>query len=196
MDAEKKKTLASVFALFGIGICCGLPLISALVGVGAATGALLPLKKIPYFEEISALLSVLLLGYAHFLNWKNKKKQEDCCSVRKESKPSSAILWGATVLVFSLITYNHIIFPLSHKTEIKQSYSFSYEIFVEGMDCPSCFKAIESSVKKIDEKIYLVPDFENQILHIYSEKQIDLSKVVSAIEETGYTARVIDGKKL
>ncbi|GBD03950.1 hypothetical protein HRbin19_01251 [bacterium HR19] len=208
---NKTGIVASILAVFGIGICCGLPLFTALLGVSSASlGFLAPLRKIPHFDTILGILSLSLLTYAHIINFRNKKKKEDdCCAVPSDTKTkkiSNAVLWFATVLVLSLIIYNHVIFPISlrgGKAEVSESKSNQnirarykeYKVYVEGMDCAMCFQAVKRSIeKKVGEAGYeLLPDFKNKVLIIKilgDEKSI--SQFISAIEDAGYRAKIVD----
>ncbi|MEO0199250.1 MAG: mercuric transporter MerT family protein [candidate division WOR-3 bacterium] len=198
---NKKGIIASILAMVGIGMCCSLPLISALLGISSTyLSFLAPIRKIPHFDVILSIASLSLLGYAHFLNFKDKKnKKGECC--KEASKTKTVILWLATIFVISFITYDYVILPLSLKAEKTEIQAVGtkykeYRVYIDGMDCPACFQAIKQSIqKKVGKADYdLVPDFKNQILtiKIAEDEKTEISQFVSAIEDVGYKVKIIN----
>jgi len=92
---EKILSVGSIITSFLASICCvGIPLLSIL-GLGGLGLAFVPV--ISSYKNIFIVLTVLMLGTAHFFIGKNA------------SKVTKVILWISTIISVGFITYSYFL---------------------------------------------------------------------------------------
>ncbi|MGH9381680.1 MAG: mercuric transporter MerT family protein [Thermoanaerobaculia bacterium] len=105
MEEAKKSTLLNVSAMLaavGASVCCTLPIVVAVLGVGsAALGATIaPLT--PWFTG----LTVLLLGYAFYRTYRPVKCEPgQTCAVPASRRRQRIALWIVAVVALLLVTF-------------------------------------------------------------------------------------------
>lgn len=105
MEEVKRNTLLNVSAIaaaLGASVCCTLPIVVAVLGVGsAALGATLaPLT--PWFTG----LTVLLLGFAFYRAYRPVKCEPGAtCAVPASRRRQRLILWIVAVVALLLVTF-------------------------------------------------------------------------------------------
>lgn len=105
MEEAKRNSLLNVstmLAALGASVCCTLPIVVAVLGVGsAALGATLaPLA--PWF----AGLTVLLLGFAFYRAYRPIRCEPgETCAVPASRKRQRLILWIVAVVALLLVTF-------------------------------------------------------------------------------------------
>lgn len=105
MEEVKKATLLNVSAIaaaLGASVCCTLPIVVAVLGVGSAAlgAALAPLT--PWFTG----LTVLLLGFAFYRAYRPVPCEPgEACAVPASRKRQRLILWIVTLVALLLVTF-------------------------------------------------------------------------------------------
>lgn len=63
-------------------------------------------------------------------------------------------------------------------------------IFVDGMSCIHCAKAVEESAKSVEGVVEAFVNLMGKTVEVeYDETKADKSKIVEAIEEEGYSVK-------
>ncbi len=65
------------------------------------------------------------------------------------------------------------------------------EIYIEGMHCMHCLKAVETALKNIDGVASVKVDLENKVAHIAAKKEIEDSAIKNAVSEAGFSVTEI-----
>lgn len=105
MEEAKRDSLLNVSAIvaaLGASICCTLPIIVAVLGVGSAAlaAALAPLT--PWFTG----LTVLLLGFAFYRAYRPVECEPgEECAVPAGRRRQRVILWIVAVVALLLVTF-------------------------------------------------------------------------------------------
>ena len=99
--------VGAVFAAIGASICCVVPVVVALVGVGSAAFSVHFEPFRPYF--IGA--TVLFLGFAFYRAYRS---QPDCepgesCAIPANRRRQRLLLWIITLLTVALLTFPYYI---------------------------------------------------------------------------------------
>lgn len=101
--------LVAVVVGFLASACCVLPLLLIVAGVGGAWMSNLRILD-PYAPYLDVVV-LLLLGYAHIQNYREKKALTcgSCSTVGRLGRWKTPILWIGTVFVIVMLTLPHVL---------------------------------------------------------------------------------------
>ena len=194
----------AVFAAIASSLCCVLPLIAVVFGLGAFGAA-------SAFESLRPYLLVLAAAALAFSFYRIYFRREKCaegeaCATKPVGKVNQLFLWiGASViLAFALAPYYTgylaaaVTNPKQPSTEATMPAAFETEsqtnktvvIAVEGMTCEGCATHINETLKKLNGVVSAEASFPNKnVKVIFNPKQITLEQIKRAIDEIGYKAK-------
>lgn len=193
----KTQIALSVFTALSASMCCITPVLAIAAGTSSLATSFHWVEPFrPYF--ISA--SVLVLGFAWFQSFRNKKEDDCNCETPKKKSffQSRTFLSAVTILSFLLITfpsYSKLFFQDSETQLVQeQNKNKKIELTVSGMTCTSCELHIESEVKKLSGVSFVKASYEKGSTTVeFDEQKIKADKIIEAINGTGY--KVEQGQK-
>jgi mercuric ion transport protein len=213
MKTEKNKSKEN--KLLGVGIlaagaasiCCIVPVLAILGGIGGVASTFTWLEPLrPYFIG----LSVIALGTAFYQAYKPKNEIECDCepagsSGGTDEKPkfinSKKFLWiilFLSIVLYSFPYYSSVLFPSVNMTEamITSANVKEAEIKIEGMTCASCENTVDYSLKTTEGVLSATSSYKTGIAKVkYDSTKVSPEQLKKAIEEkAGY--KVKDIKKL
>ena len=65
------------------------------------------------------------------------------------------------------------------------------DVYIEGMHCMHCSKAVETALKNVDGVASVKVDIENKVAHIEAKKEIEDSEIKNAVSEAGFSVTEI-----
>ncbi len=103
--AQKASLIGGIVASLAAASCCFGPLLFALLGVSSAG----MLSKLEPYRPYMTVITLIFLGTAFFYTYK-KKPASECedgsyCANRKADKWNKIILWMATFIILSFLTF-------------------------------------------------------------------------------------------
>lgn len=194
----------AVFAAIASSLCCILPLIAVVFGLGAFGAA-------SAFETLRPYLLVLAFAALAFSFYRVYFRREECaegqsCSTKPISKINQIFLWSGlmAIIVFALAPYytgyiaaavfnpnqptTSETMPIAAETETQANKTVIIE--VEGMTCEGCAVHINETLKKLTGIISAEANYPKKIVKVvYNPKQIKLEQIKKAIDEIGYKAK-------
>ncbi|MCC7309337.1 MAG: cation transporter [Acidobacteria bacterium] len=181
-------------------LCCILPLIAVIFGLGAFGVA-------STFEALRPYLLVLAfaaLGYGFYHIYFRRKEcaPEESCAAKPVDKVSQISLWIATVVVmaFALAPYYTgyiaaaITAPRLQTTESapvvspdESTAKKTIVLNVRGMTCEACETHIEVPLRKLQGVISAEADYKkHNVTVVYDPAQVTVEKIKETITATGY----------
>lgn len=198
MKVEKLTMSGAVFAAFAASLCCILPLLFVVLGLGVfGAGSVFETAR-PYLLGAAALL--LAFGF-----YRAYIRREEACSVGEEcaAKPISRIsrigLWLALVgaVAFALAPYYTGIIARNVVTQNTQPAADVSAIVeqakfkITGMTCSGCAVSIQTELEKTEGVRRAEVSYERgEAIVDYDSKVITPEKIRDAINQTGYTAEL------
>jgi copper chaperone CopZ len=196
----KETTLASasVFAAVVASLCCILPIVFALAGVGIVGASAAFAEWRPYLLG----LTFLLLGAGFYFAY--RKPRETCapdsaCAMPTTNRTGRRILWIATGFVLLLAAFPYYSGPVAgwvlgssaatpvRPDSVSQVASISFAI--EGMDCAACATAIENKLKNLPGVHRAQVSYEEGRAEIeFDPGHVSVDALERAIAEAGYKA--------
>ncbi len=193
----------AVFAAIASSLCCVLPLVAVLFGVGAFGAA-------SAFETLRPYLLVLALTALAFSFYRVYFRREECaegenCATKPAGKINQIFLWTGLLAIcaFALAPYytgylmaaasnlqqfSSEAMPASSSEENQANKTVVIE--VEGMTCAGCEPHINETLKKLNGVVSAEASYENKnVIVVYNPKQITLEQIKKAIDEIGYKAK-------
>lgn len=192
-----------VFAAIASSLCCVLPLVAVLFGVGAFGAA-------SAFETFRPYLLVLAFAALAFSFYRVYFRREECaegesCSTKPVNKLNQIFLWtGLLVIsVFALAPYYTgylaaaVINPRQSSSEAmpvasaeENQANKTVVIEVEGMTCAGCEPHINETLKKLNGVVSAEASYQKKnVKVVFNPKQITLERIKQAIDEIGYKAK-------
>jgi len=206
MMSEKKENLflgSAVFAAFVSSLCCVLPLVAVLFGLGAFGVA-------SVFETLRPYLLIVAFAALAFSFYRVYLRRETCsegesCPTKPVNKLNQLFLWVGVlvVTVFALAPYytgylaaaayqpqQPTSEPVLIATDSETQANKSVVIQVEGMTCEGCAIHINETLKKLNGVVSAEASYPNKnVKVVYNPKQITLERIKNAINEIGYKAK-------
>ena len=194
----------AVFAAIASSLCCVLPLVAVVFGLGAFGAA-------SAFETLRPYLLVLAFAALAFSFYRIYFRRKDCaegdaCATKPVSKLNQLFLWAGVlvILTFSLAPYytgylaaafsnpqppsTDTTMPVVAETESLANKTVVIE--VEGMTCESCAVHISETLKKLTGVVSAEADYpKKNVKVVFNPKQITLAQIKKAIDEIGYKAK-------
>ncbi len=195
---------SAVFAAIASSLCCVLPLVAVVFGLGAFGAA-------SAFETLRPYLLVLAFAALAFSFYRIYFRREDCaegdaCATKPVSKLNQLFLWAGVlvILTFALAPYytgylaaavsnpqqpsTDTAMPVVAETESMANKTVVIE--VEGMTCEGCAVHINETLKKLKGVVSAEANYpKKNVTVVFNPKQITLEQIKKAIDEIGYKAR-------
>ncbi len=192
----------AVFAAIASSLCCVLPLVAVLFGVGAFGAA-------SAFDTLRPYLLVLAFTALAFSFYRIYFRREECaegeaCATKQVNKINQLFLWVGLLVIsaFALAPYytgylmaaagnsqsSNEAMPVVSSEENQANKSVIIE--VEGMTCAGCEPHINETLKKLNGVVSAEASYEKKnVKVVYNSKQISLEQIKKAIDEIGYKAK-------
>lgn len=191
----------AVFAAIVSSLCCILPLIAVIFGLGAFGAA-------STFETYRPYLLALAVGALAFSFYQVYFGRAECaegesCATKPAGKINQTFLWAGLLAIsaFALAPYytGYIIAavgnrhqPMTNSTmpaaEIAANQTVVIE--VEGMTCAGCEPHINETLKELKGVATSEASYRNKnVKVVYNPNQINLEQIKKAIDEIGYKAK-------
>lgn len=191
---------SAFFAAILSSLCCVLPVLAIVLGIGAFGVASVFETVRPYFLGVA----FLALGIAFYQTYFRRKSCEEgeACATKPIGRINQLFLWVATIgiVTFALFPFytGYLVSALS-SPETQNQAAFANEneaqsktaiIEVEGMTCEGCASHIDETLKKLKGVISAKASYQDKnVKVVYSPNQITLEKIKKAVNEIGYAAK-------
>jgi copper chaperone CopZ len=204
MKKENVFVGGAVFAAIASSLCCVLPLIAVVFGLGAfgAASAFEPLR--PYLLVLA--FSALAFGFYQIYFRGEKCAEGESCATKPISKLNQMFLWIGLVMIsaFALAPYytGYIMASVSNPhspttnstipiaSETESIANKAVVIDVEGMTCVGCEPHINETLKELKGVVSSEASYQNKNVKVfYNPNQTSLEQIKRAIDEIGYKAK-------
>lgn len=205
----KKENLfigGGVFAAVVSSLCCVLPLVAVVFGLGAFGAA-------AFFETLRPYLLALAFTAVAFGFYRVYFRREACadgdsCSTKPVNKMNQLFLWLATVAIVAFAFAPYYVgylaaaatvakvpapvdVPVAVETETaagtEKPANKTVVIGVRGMTCTSCETHIEEALKKLQGVVSVDADYKKKnVTVVYNPEQVTIKQIREAIAATGY----------
>jgi copper chaperone CopZ len=204
MKKENVFVGGAVFAAIASSLCCVLPLIAVVFGLGAfgAASVFEPLR--PYLLVLA--FSALAYGFYQVYFQREKCAKGESCATKPVNKLNQMFLWFGLLMIsaFALAPYytgyimaavsnphpptTNSTLPIASETESVANKTIVIE--VEGMTCVGCEPHINETLKALNGVASSEASYQNKnVKVVYNPNQISLEQIKRAIDEIGYKAR-------
>jgi mercuric ion transport protein len=191
----------AVFAAIASSLCCVLPLIGVVFGLGAFGAA-------SAFETLRPYLLILAFAALSFSFYRVYFRREESgegqsCSTKPIGKINQIFFWSdlMAIIAFALAPYytgyiaaavtTHSInstMPVAAETEAQANKTVIIE--VEGMTCEGCAVHINETLKKLKGIVSAEANYpKKNVKVVYNPRQIKLEQIKKGIDEIGYKAK-------
>jgi copper chaperone CopZ len=194
----------AVFAAIASSLCCVLPLVAVVFGLGAFGAA-------SAFETLRPYLLALAFAALAFSFYRVYFRREVCaegqnCATKPVNKINQLFLWAGVlvILTFAFAPYytgylaaavsrpqqpsTDTTMPAAAETESQTNKAVVIE--VEGMTCESCAVHISETLKKLKGVVSAEANYpKKNVKVVFNPKQITLEQIKKAIDEIGYKAK-------
>jgi copper chaperone CopZ len=190
VPSERSTTVsAALLAAFASSLCCIAPLLAALAGIGGVAGSFAWLE--PWRPWLIGT-SVVMLGWAWWLQLKPKPATADCCAPERkkwyQGKGFLTIVTALAVLLNTFPLYSHVLYP--HKAQtVADAHSESLRIIipVKGMTCTGCEAHIGEALAGLQGVLRVSASYQEGTAEVDIDPQaVDTMALRQAITETGY----------
>jgi len=198
----KASVMLTVLTSAGASLCCIVPFVGV---IGGSSSLMSSVSWLEPFRPFFVGGTFLLLGFAWYRTITTKK--DDCGCEEKTSffhtKKFLGIVTVVSLLLLSFPSYSKYLFQNGNGGDItattQQEKNKKIILAVDGMTCTSCEAHIETEVKKLSGISSVKASYEKKSATVeYDPKKVDESKIIAAINSTGYTvnanAGLIQGK--
>jgi mercuric ion transport protein len=192
---EGSLAIGSTLAALLASLCCLGPLLLGGAGLGALLVATFaPLR--PYF----LVVSVILLAGGFYLVYRKPKAKEACAGetcapesgARRMAKP---LLWIATLAVAALAFFPSygvkLIVKPAAAAPVSSTALQTTELKITGMNCPVCAGVIQRKLLETPGVVKAEVRYPAGSATVqFNPSQIDTSKLIALVNDTGYKAAV------
>ncbi|MEJ7863027.1 MAG: mercuric transporter MerT family protein [Pyrinomonadaceae bacterium] len=193
----------AVFAAIASSLCCVLPLIAVVFGLGAFGAA-------TAFDTLRPYLLVLAFAALAFSFYSLYFRREECaegqsCATKPVNKINQLFLWVGLLAIsaFALAPYytGYLMAAASQPPQVsseKMPAASAEEsqanktviIEVDGMTCAGCEPHINDTLKQLNGVFSAEASYQNKnVKVVFNPKQITLEQIKKAIDEIGYKAK-------
>lgn len=189
----QKGWMLGIVTAVAASLCCITPVLALISGVGgiAATFSWMEPAR-PYLAGIT----LAALGFAWYQKLKPRKQTEVECDCEEEGKTnflqSKTFLGLVTAFAIAALTfpgYSHVFYPKNDKQVVivKESSLRLADFSISGMTCTSCEEHVKHAVNELNGVLESSANYENGTATVkFDESKISVTKVVEAINTTGY----------
>lgn len=203
MKKENVFVGGAVFAAIASSLCCVLPLVAIVFGLGAFGAATV-------FDTLRPYLLVLAFSALAFSFYRVYLRREECaegesCATQPVNKINQFFLWSGLVVItaFALAPYytGYIVSAVSAPqpstdatmpvaTETESQANKTVIIDVDGMTCAGCEPHINETLRKLNGVVSAEASYQNKnVKVVFNPKEITLERIKQAIDEIGYKAK-------
>jgi len=194
MKKENVFVGGAVFAAIASSLCCVLPLVAVVFGLGAFSAA-------SAFETLRPYLLILAFAALAFSFYRIYFRRDDCaegdaCATKPVSKINQLFLWAGVlaIVTFALAPYYTGYLAATDTmpaaTETESQANKTVVIDVEGMTCESCAVHISETLKKLKGVVSAEANYpKKNVTVVFNPKQITIEQIKKAIDEIGYRAK-------
>ena len=179
-------------AAIASSLCCIIPLISLLAGLGGVATAFSWIEPArPYLIGFT----VLALGFAWYLRFRDRITGNECAcddDVKRSFLQGKAFLPVVSVvalLMLSFPNYAHIFYPnnATHADIINEVDVDSATFFISGMTCTGCEEHVEHGVKKLPGIVSVSANYKQRRADVtFDRTRTSIESIEIANNETGY----------
>jgi len=179
--------LGAMLAAVGASLCCILPIAVAVLGAGSAAFAARVEPLRPWLMGFTALL----LGFAFYRAY----RPEACapggtCAVPVRRRRSRIMLWIVAVIAVALTAFPYYSSGLIATERTTASVTSLFH--VEGMTCGGCEAGVRLKVQMLDGVKNAEASYEKKQARVtYDPKLVTPERIIKALQELGYTARIL-----
>ena len=190
----------AMFAAFVSSLCCVLPLIAVIFGLGAfGTAAIFETVRYPM---IVVAVATLAFGFYRAYFRREECAEGEACETKPVSRINKIFLWVGTIVIatFALAPYYTgyiaaaITSPNLPATESapvvvteEPAAKKTVVLKVRGMTCEGCEAHIEVPLRKLRGVISADADYkQHNVTVVYDSAQTTVEKIKEAITATGY----------
>jgi len=195
---ENKSGLAlagSLLAAFAASLCCILPLVAAVLGLGGFAAAAFFEKWRPYL--LMATAALLAIGFYLVYRW----PQEDACAPGSTCEGTAARGWGRTLLwlvaalVIVVATFPYYSGWAAHAVTGnmpplaagQQKTEAHLVLKVDGMDCGACAALIQKNLQQVAGVERAEVSYEKKQAAIdYDPREVNPSRFAQIINNAGF----------
>lgn len=200
MNKENAFVGGAVFTAIASSLCCVLPLVALVFGLGAfGMGAI--------FESVRPYLLVLAFAALAFSFYRVYFRREACsdeqvCATKPFSRTNHFLLWTGLIVIvaFALAPYytGYLMVaasssanePASVTSAVTEAPNETVVINVDGMTCAGCEPHINETLSRLNGVAASEANYQNKnVKVVYNSKQISLGQIKAAINEIGYQAK-------
>jgi len=208
---------SAIIAAVASSLCCILPFLAVVLGVGAFGIASVFETLRPYL----LVVVVLALAFSFYQTYVRREKcaEGQACATKPIGRLNQLILWATTIgiAVFAFFPFyssyivsvldkpqptmevnqvartENVVNPKKTENAVTESESQTRKtliIEVEGMTCEGCASHIDETLKKLKGVISAKASYKDKnVKVVYNPNQITLEKIKKAINEIGYIAK-------
>ncbi len=200
---ERSLTIASIVAASGASLCCIGPIVAATLGLGTFGAAGLFENLRPYLLGVTALL----LGSAIFLRIRFQRKTAcaggECAPTSANGSMSTTLLLKSIAAVALLAAipqlstaYGGRVGADSTAVAAKDGVGQAVAIFkVEGMTCAACASGLKATLSREKGVLAAEVNYEKTTARLsFDPSKTSVEKLIAAIGQLGYVAKLRDGK--
>lgn len=201
MKVEKLTMFGAVFAAFAASLCCILPLVFVVLGVGVFGAAAAFETARPYLLGMAVLLLAFGFYRAYF------RREEACapgeqCAAKPINRASRIGLWLASIAIvaFALAPYytgtiaRNVMTPnpSALTTDAPAAAIAQAKFKITGMTCGGCADTIKAALEKTAGVRRAEVSYERgEAIVDYDSKAITPEKIRDVINSTGFQAEVV-----
>lgn len=193
----------AVFAAIASSLCCVLPLIAVVFGLGAFGAA-------SAFDTLRPYLLILAFAALAFSFYSIYFRRERCvtgdsCATKPVNKINQLFLWFGLIAIsaFALAPYytGYLMAAASQPPQVSSEVmpaalleesqaNKTVIIEVDGMTCAGCEPHINDTLKQAKGVVSSKASYQNKnVKVVFNSKQISLEQIKKAIDEIGYKAK-------
>jgi len=187
----KASVMLTILTSASASLCCIVPVLGV---VGGSSSLMSSVSWLEPFRPFFIGGTFLLLGFAWYQTITTKKDECGCNEKPSffKTKKFLGVVTVVSLLLLSFPSYSKYLIQNSNSADIEsvnqQEKSKKITLAVEGMTCTSCEIHIENEVKKLSGVSSVKASYESKSATVeYDPKKVDESKIIAAINSTGYT---------
>lgn len=199
---EKSNVLVggAVVAAIASSLCCVLPLIAVIFGLGAFGAAAIFETARPYM--IGVAFAALAYGFYRVYFRREDCAEGESCATKPVSRINKIFLWvGAVVIVAFALSPSYLGYiaaavtapnlPVAESAPvvvpIEAATKKTVVLQIRGMTCEACEMHIEVPLRKLNGVISAEADYKNHnVTVVYDSAQVSVEKIKETITATGY----------
>lgn len=204
MEPSRRNSILGSAVVIAVtsSLCCILPVLSVVLGIGAFGAA-------SFFEMLRPYLlvvSFLALGFAFYMTYFRREAcgEGEACATKPIGQVNQLFLWIGTLAIVTFALFpsytGYLVSALGpngpeasvDKAVINNNNkeNITVTIKVDGMTCEGCASHIDETLMKLKGVISAKASYRNKIVNVeYNPKLITIQEIKKAINDLGYVAK-------